>query len=79
MEPAFHNGDFLYVDPDVPAADGRYVAVTETENGTTVRLFREEAGRRVLRTLNPDRVDRLVDTANETIIAGVVVFAGREP
>jgi len=56
MQPAFQRGDFLYVDPDVPAEDGRYVAI-KRETGTTVRLYREDDGRRELRTLNPDRVD----------------------
>jgi len=78
MQPAFQRGDFLYVDPDVPAEDGRYVAI-KRETGTTVRLYREDDGRRELRTLNPDRVDCVVDASNETMISGVVVFAGRTP
>jgi len=78
MEPVFGTGDFLYVDPDVSAEHGRYVAVRRGTR-TTVRLFSEEGGRRVLRTLRPDGVDCVLDATNETMIAGVVVFVGRSP
>ena len=79
MRPAFRAGDFAYVDPDVPVAPGAFVCVRRDKT-TTVRLYAEERGRRVLRTLEPDRVEGTVDAGNAdggTTIRGVVVFVGR--
>ena len=76
MRPAFRAGDFAYVDPDVPVAPGAFVCVRRDKT-TTVRLYAEERGRRVLRTLEPDRVECEVKADNETMIRGVVVFVGR--
>lgn len=76
MRPAFRAGDFAYVDPDVPVAPGALVCVRR-DGATTVRLYAEESGRRVLRTFDPDRVDCEVDAANDKTMRGVVVFLGR--
>ena len=79
MAPSLRAGDYVYVDPDEPAADRRFVAVWDGEpRATTVRLYVMEDGRRVLRALNADYPDRVVDAVNETDIRGVVVFRGRK-
>ena len=77
MAPAFCAGEFAYVDPDVPMEPGRYVGVRRDGTDATVRLYTVENGMRVLRTLDPDRVDCVLTAANETMVAGVVVFHGR--
>ena len=78
MAPRFLDGDYLYVDPDVPAAPGRYIAVGGAEVGeTTVRLFVLQQGRRVMRALAAGWPEWTLDADNETMILGVVVFAGR--
>ena len=76
MEPAFREGDFAYVDPDVPMVPGSFVGVRLDETAISVRLYGEEHGRRVLRSFYPDRVDCEVNRGNETMICGVVVFWG---
>lgn len=76
MEPRFAEGDYVYVDPDVPMRPGDCVAVRR--KGTmTVRQLAEEDGRWVLRTLDRNAVDCVVTRDNETMVCGVVVFAGR--
>ena len=80
MEPRFREGDYLFVDPDEWAQPGRYVAAGGGEVGpTTVRLLVVEDGRRVLRALNPGWPEWTLDSRNETVIQGVVVFAGWRP
>ena len=76
MRPAFRAGEYAYVDPDEPTRPGCFVAVRR-EDATTVRLYAEERGRRVLRTLNPERVESEVNACNETEIRGVVMLWGR--
>ena len=77
--PRLRAGEFAYVDPDEPAVDGCLVAVWDGEpRATTVRLYVEEDGRRVLRALDRGDPDRVVEADNETDIRGVVVFRGRK-
>ncbi len=73
-------GDFVYVDPDEPAVDGRLVAVWEDGPGsaTLVRRLAVEDGRRVLRATNPGWPEVAIDRDNETMIRGTVVFAGQK-
>ena len=72
-------GDYVHVDPDEPAAHGRYVAVWADGPGsaTIVRLMAVEDGRRILRAMAGGQPDIAIDGDNETMIRGVVVFAGR--
>ena len=78
MEPRFGAGDHVYVDPDEPARDGRFVAVRDPESREpVVRLYCVEDGRRVLRALAPGWPERELTTDNETDLLGVAVFAGR--
>ena len=75
MEPRFREGEYAYVDPDEPAVDGCFVGVGDAEADTTViRQFGRENGQIVLRTLNPCRVERVLDKDSETMIQGVAVF-----
>ena len=78
MAPRVRAGDYVGIDPDEPAADGRYVAVRDPGRGgeTVVRLLVERDGRRILRALDERCPERAVDAGNETDIRGVVVFVG---
>ena len=78
MAPRVRAGDYIWVDPDEPAADGSFVAVRDPGRGgeTVVRLLVERDGRRTLRALDERYPERIVDAENETDIRGVVVFVG---
>ena len=78
MAPRVRAGDYVWIDPDEPAADGRLVAVRDPGRGgeTVVRLLVERDGRRTLRALDGRCPERAVDAGNETDIRGVVVFVG---
>ena len=78
MAPRIRAGDYVWVDPDEPAAHGKFVAVRDPGRGgeTVVRLLVERDGRRVLRALDEGCPERIVDAENETDIRGVVVFVG---
>ena len=78
MAPRVRAGDYVWIDPDEPAADGRLVAVRDPDRGgeTVVRLLVERDGRRTLRALDERCPERTVDASNETDIRGVVVFVG---
>ena len=80
MAPRVRAGDYIWIDPDEPAADGRLVAVRDPARGgeTVVRLLVERDGRRTLRALDGRFPERTVDAGNETDIRGVVVFVGNE-
>ena len=59
MAPAFRGGDYVRVDPDEPMADGGFVGVRDMRAGRKVdRRLGREAGRLVLRTLDPPGVER---------------------
>ena len=80
MAPLFVDEDWVWVDPDEPAADGRYVAVRDPEAGTPqVRLYLVRDGRRFLRALDPDVPKRELTRDNETDLLGTVVFRGNVP
>ena len=78
MAPRVRAGDYIWIDPDEPAVDGRFVAVRDLGRGgeTVVRLLVERDGRRILRALDERCPERIVDAGNETDIRGVVVFVG---
>ena len=78
MAPRVRAGDYVWIDPDEPMADGRFVAVRDPGRGgeTVVRLLVDRDGRRILRALDERFPERTVDAGNETDIRGVVVFVG---
>ena len=70
MAPRVRVGDYVWVDSDEPAADGRLVAVREPDRSgeTGVRLLVERDGHRTLRGLDERCPERTVDAGNETDI-----------
>ena len=78
MEPRFHNGELIFVDPEVEATDGKFVVVRlrDSNEGTFRQLIIED-DQRYLQALNPDWPNRRIIEINEnTAICGVVVFKG---
>lgn len=77
MEPRFHNGDLVFVDPDAKAESGHYVIVQlEGADEATFRELIIEGGHTYLKALNPDWPDRIIEIDENAKICGVVVFKG---
>jgi SOS-response transcriptional repressor LexA len=77
MEPKFHHGDLIFVDPKIPPESGKYVVVQlEDSDEAMFKQLIIEGGRQYLKALNPDWPERIVEVSNGTEICGVVVFKG---
>ena len=78
MAPRVGVGDYVWVDPDEPAAHGRLVTVRDPGRGEEIVVSRliERDGRRILRALDERCPERTADAGNETDIRGVVVLVG---
>jgi len=77
MEPRFHEGHLLYVDPQVAAVHGKYVVVKLAESDEA--LFRQlivEGNRQYLKALNPDWPNRIIELNADPTLCGVVIFKG---
>jgi len=77
MEPKFHEGDLIFVDPSVAAVHGKYVVVRIDEsNEATFKQLIVEGNRQYLKALNPDWPNRIIELNTTATIVGVVVFKG---
>jgi len=77
MEPKFHEGDLIFVDPNVAATNGKYVVVQlEEPNEATFKQLIVEGDRQFLKALNPDWPNRIIEVNAAATIVGVVVFKG---
>ena len=77
MEPRFHEGDLIFVDPTVAAVNGRFVVVQlEEPNEATFKQLVIEGDRQYLKALNPDWPNRIIEVNEAATICGVVVFKG---
>jgi SOS-response transcriptional repressor LexA len=77
MEPRFRDGDLIFVDPHVPADNGRFVVVRlDGSQEATFKQLIIEGGRRYLKALNPDWPQRIIEVNESAWICGVVVFKG---
>jgi SOS-response transcriptional repressor LexA len=73
--PSFHEGDLIFVDPDVEPRPGRHVIAQVP--GSPEPIFRtlvEEGGRQFLRALNPTWSEIPRPVENDVTILGVVIF-----
>lgn len=78
MEPQFHDGDLIFVDPDATPTSGRYVVVhQENAAGATFRQLIVEEGHRYLKALNADWPNRISPIEANATIIGVVIFKGQ--
>jgi SOS-response transcriptional repressor LexA len=77
MEPKFHDGDLIYVDPQISPENGRQVILRlEGVDEAILRPPMVEDGRRYFKALNPDWPGRIVEASDQVAIRGVVVFKG---
>ena len=77
MEPKFHAGDLIFVDPEATPVHGKYVVVQLDEsNEATFKQLVVEGGRQYLKALNPDWPNRIIEVNAAATICGVVVFKG---
>jgi SOS-response transcriptional repressor LexA len=77
MEPRFHEGDLIFVDPDATPVHGKYVVVQLDEsNEATFKQLIVEENRQYLKALNPDWPNRIIEVNAAATICGVVVFKG---
>lgn len=79
MEPRFHDGEYIFVDPDVAADNGRFVVVRLTDSQEAIfKQLIVEGGRMYLKALNPDWPTRIIEVTENAEICGVVVFKGEQ-
>ena len=77
MEPKFHEGDLIFVDPNAPAEHGKYVVVRiDASNEATFKQLIIEEGSQYLKALNPDWPNRIIEIDEDASICGVIVFKG---
>ena len=77
MEPRFHDGDLIFVDPTVSPDHGRFVVVRGEDSGeATFKQLIVEGERKYLKALNPDWPERIIESDSTAAIGGVVVFKG---
>lgn len=77
MEPKFHDGDLIFVDPHVEPISGKYVVVQlgHSQDASFKQLIVED-GRKYLKAANPDWPQRIIELDESATICGVVVFKG---
>lgn len=78
MEPEFHDGDYIYVDPASEAKHRSFVIVRLMDRDEAIfkQLIIEE-GRRFLKPLNPAWPDAIIEINEKAMICGAVVFKGK--
>ena len=77
MEPKFHEGDLIFVDPHASPDHGKYVVVRlDDSNEATFKQLIIEEGKQYLKALNPDWPNRIIKVDKKASICGVIVFKG---
>lgn len=79
MEPKYHEGDIILVDPDLRAISGSHVVVRlENENEATFKRLVIEGERKFLQPLNPAWPDKMIEINGNATICGVVFAMHRD-
>ena len=79
MEPKFHEGELIFVDPNVEAVNGKFVVVQLNDsNEATFKQLVIEDDRQYLKALNPNWPDPIIKLSADARICGVVVFKGEK-
>jgi SOS-response transcriptional repressor LexA len=74
MEPYYHDGDIIFVDPDVDARQGSRVIVRlEHEKEATFKELVVEGDQRYLKALNPAWPESVIKLTRDATIIGVVI------
>ena len=77
MEPKFHDGELIFVDPKIPPAHGKYVVVRlDDSSEATFKQFIVEGDALYLKALNPDWPTPIIEIDSDTTICGAVIFKG---
>lgn len=79
MEPQYHEGDIILVDPDLRAVNGSHVVVRlDNTNEATFKRLVIEGERKFLQPLNPAWPDKMIEVNNNATICGVVFALHRD-
>ncbi len=79
MSPTFHDGELIFVDPEVQPINGKYViARLDDENEATFKWLIIEGGHKFLKAANPAWPTQIQPINGNCTIVGVVIFVGRE-
>jgi SOS-response transcriptional repressor LexA len=74
MEPNYHMGAHIYVDPDVPAINGKDVVIRlDDRNEVTFKRLMIEGRRSYLKPLNPAWPEQIIEVPEGARIVGVVI------
>jgi len=77
MEPAFHDGEYIFVDPALEPRHKHFVVVRlANRDEATFKQFVMEEGRKFLKPVNPAWPDPIIELGEDAVICGVVVFKG---
>lgn len=72
MEPEFHDGEIITVNPHIDSVPGNYVIVKNSEGETTFKQLKRYGNNWVLHPLNPKYEDQILKRGGFTIIGKVV-------
>lgn len=79
MEPRFHEGDLIYVDPEEEHFHKKFVVAKLTdENTTTFKQLIIEDGKKYLKALNPNWHTQYLPINGNCEVIGVVIYVGRK-
>ena len=71
MEPKFHDGDLIFVDPEAAPISGRYVVVRlEGSHEATFKQLIVEGDRQFLKAVNPDWPQRIIEVVERDDLWG---------
>tara|TARA_B110000196_G_scaffold233795_1_gene202241 strand:+ start:4619 stop:5239 length:621 start_codon:yes stop_codon:yes gene_type:complete len=78
MEPKFHEGDLIFVDPEAECIHGSYVvARLDDNNEATFKQLIIESGQKFLKAANPNWPEQLIPINGNCTLVGKVIFAGK--
>lgn len=79
MEPKFHDGEHIFVDPRAEARNRSFVVVRlENDADATFKQLIIEGERRYLKPLNPHWPDPIIEINGSATICGVVIYRGEK-
>ncbi|WP_064435929.1 LexA family protein [Pseudoalteromonas neustonica] len=78
MEPKFHEGDLIFVDPEAECIHGSYVvARLDDDNQATFKQLIIESGHKFLKAANPNWPEQLIPINGNCTLVGKVIFTGK--
>ena len=78
MEPKFHEGDLIFVDPEAECIHGSYVvARLDDNNEATFKQLIIESGQKFLKAANPNWPEQLIAINGNCTLVGKVIFTGK--